>query len=328
MYAITPVYKSIHHFDSNVIQTSMYSMKPYYSGIMENDQQQLSSSSIDLPSGPLPIPTDLDLEKDHDARMALEDLLSRQMLLLCRLNDLERKLIDVNDIQIKQEKFVSKLLKPLTENYEDIVIHFDLDHPPTTLLTVLSFMIKDSPELFLINYHVHSSLHGCSSIIVKQFQMKQQDLNAKLEKINFRFNTLQDNSDRLKRKIIIKFIAKKFYDDNNQMEAIFKSNQPSIKGELNIIQHLCLMISANDSNECDELWKLLQPPNDLQSDRYCIEKLGRYFIGLGERRFLFNHPQPQLIDIIIWSLANRSRALRSLMDAKWYKVIESMLMSV
>ena len=134
--------------------------------------------------------------------------------------------------------------------------------------------------------------------------------------------------NQLKRKIIIKFIAKKFYDDNNQMEAIFKSNQPSIKGELNIIQHLCLMISANDSNECDELWKLLQPPNVIQSDRYCIEKLGRYFMGLGERRFLFNHPQPQLIDIIIWSLANRSRALRSLMDAKWYKVIESMLMSV
>ncbi|OTF79898.1 hypothetical protein BLA29_005570 [Euroglyphus maynei] len=288
---------------------------------MTNGQQ--SSSIIE----PLSIPNDLDLEKDPDACMALEDLLSRQMLLLCRLNDLERKLIDRNGIEIKQKKFQSKLVKQLTENYEDIVIHFDLNHPPTVLLTVLSFLIKDSPELFLINYHVHSSLLDDSS--VEQFHMNQQNLFGKLERINFKFNTIQDNSDRMNRKIILTFIAKKLsIQQYDQIEAIFKSNRPIIKGELNIIHHLYSMISATDSNECGELWKLLTSSKDLQSDQYCIEKLGRFFVGLGERQFLFNHPQPQLTDIIIWSLADRSRALHSLMDAKWYKIIESMLMKV
>ena len=49
MYALKPVYNSISPFDSNVLQTSMYPMKPYYSDIMNNfanDQQQSSISSF------------------------------------------------------------------------------------------------------------------------------------------------------------------------------------------------------------------------------------------------------------------------------------------
>ncbi|XP_027206196.1 uncharacterized protein LOC113799707 [Dermatophagoides pteronyssinus] len=334
MYALKPVYNSISPFDSNVLQTSMYPMKPYYSDIMNNfanDQQQSSSSLMEIidhsSTERLSIPNNLDLEKDPDACMALEDLLSRQMLLLCRINDLERELIDVNDIQMKQEKFESKFIKKFTENFEDIVIHFDLDHPPTTLFKVLNFLIKDSPELFLINYHVHSSLLDDS--MIKQFHMKQQNFDAKLKQINFHFNTVQDYSERMNRKIIITFIAKKLstpqQPDDNQMIAIFKSNQPIIKGELNILHHLYSLISANNSSD-EQLWKLLLSSDaNLQSDQFCIEKLGRFFVNLGQRQFLFEQKQPQLIDIIIWSLADQSRALHSLMDAKWYKIIESIL---
>lgn len=313
MYPVNSIYSN-KSFDRNNLPSCMYMMKPYYSNVFTSEDFQ------PLPEKVFFEESDLDLNDPNTCKV-LEDILSRQMLLLCRLNELQQMISDSNAVEESNHQLVKvENLKPLTEKHEDICVHFDIECPPLILLTVLKYLQKHSSNL-LINYHLHSSLIDDKNELLLN---KKKKLAEKLDMINFQFSDISDNTERGNRKLIITFIGKNSVE--KKCSALFKSTEPALIGELNILENLLQLLGQFDSQSV-EFWQQLSQ-SDLESDQVIVEQFSKYFIRLNENTFLFDNKQPTLMDVILWSLANsevNSRALRSLLDPNWSKTIQLLI---
>lgn len=310
MYPVTPIYSN-KSFNKNNLPSCMYMMKPYYSNVFTSEDQPVPKKLFEE--------TDLDLNDPNTCKV-LEDILSRQMLLLCRINELQRILSDSNEVQGSDQFAKLENLKPLTEKHEDICVHFDIEFPPLILLAVLKYLKKQLTTL-LVNYHMHSSLINDNELLSN----KKQKLAEKLAMINFEFSTVSDNTERGNQKMIITFIAKNNVE--KKCSALFKASEPALVGELNILKNLHSLLGELDCQSV-EFWQQLTQ-HDLQSDEVIVTHFSKYFVQLNENTFLFDNKQPTLLDVVLWSLANLSeyncRALRSLLDPKWAKTIERLI---
>ncbi|KAF7495066.1 hypothetical protein SSS_08941 [Sarcoptes scabiei] len=314
MYSLPNIY-SQYPIDLNRIPSIMYAMDPYYESGMnsiDNHEKVQSESQIDLK------PIELNDVNDESLTPLLNDFLSRQMLLISRLNDLERTLLKSSLSQNSSNEFQVVGLRSIIEKHEDIVIQYDHTRPPSILFAMLKVLSKRISRKILINHHFHSSLSNLS--VSEKKKVLDQSISFGLE-----FSSSESKTERNQHELIFTFIARKMHG----ISCCYKSNQPLIDNELKLIKKIWPLVCEDDA-ELEELWRVLID-SDLTSDKVCVESLGRFLINLDQKRFLMGRSNPNLLDVIIWSLANFSlhnvRTLKSLTDPWWSKSIESIVLN-
>ncbi|KAI2798642.1 hypothetical protein BLOT_010618 [Blomia tropicalis] len=272
----------------------MYAMNPYY--VVDGGQEQSTSSAMNTSAlTPLPLlPTEIDLN-DANIRNTLDDILSRQMLLLCRLNHMEQQLLNLQAPSTEDKCTVQakQLTVDSIEPKEAVAIHFTLDSIPYSTFALINVLCKRMPVL--TSLHVHSSVKG------KQSVTRIDELKINLKKqIGFQFNNTY--LYRSKFSLIVEFIV------SNEIEkptAMFHATKQILNGELSISKQLVYMFGDDDQDlqTFESIWSSLIEANELSSTNSIIESLRPLVFNLSDQHFLGDRSSPSLIDVVLWSFA-------------------------
>lgn len=305
-------------FDCGNLPVRMYGMKPYYEIVLNSasssgEESKISESSNDLPPV-LPLPTNLN-PNDPNTLLTVNDILSRQMLLLCRLNEVDR--VQNESKQTKPICWPSECRRQYCppSNVKDIVIHFDPRQIPFTLLSALKVIKLDKGLRSLIRLHRHSTIVDDTNLPY-QLDLLQQ----KLDLLNFSFDNF--GKSRADFDLMITLVAKRL-DDPNQCYAVFNTSQPVVYNQLFIVQDLTrILLPEQKWTAQQSLWHLMQP-DLVGSEQNIIEFFAGYCVELSDKVYsLPKSSYPTMYDVVIWSLIhNGSRCLDSLINFRWKKAL-------
>lgn len=299
MYSLAQVYGE-KPFQSSYLPTCMYTLAPYYA----DEQPTGPSDSATLPTMasilPLPLlPTDIDVN-DANIKNTLEDVLSRQMLLLCRLNQLEQQLLQQHAKVATVAKTVAAALSvespkiALTPGtVEDIVIHFNLDAVPYSLFALITALRKNFPVL--TNLHLHSSVAGQPVILRRLTELKSRLART----LSFAFSASSEFLTRASYPLIVTFVVNSTV--TGQPRATFQATQSLVQGELLIARSLLALLEP-ESVASQAIWSLLTNPSVLASDKAILKQLGPRVFNLSDHQYLLGSSQPSQLDIVLWSL--------------------------
>lgn len=301
-------------FDCRYLPTRMYQMKPYY-------EQTINTNTVD---GNMELEEMLQILKslnvnDPNTLLAVNDVLSRQMLLLCRLNHVDRLCNESH--YLNNVLFSPEARKQFTspKGVKNIVVHFDIENIPFSLLCVLKVIKQDHGIRTLIQLHQHSTF---TSVPNHHYQLNL--LQQKLNILNFCF----DDFDRLRADVdlVITLVVKCLLEPK-RCYGILKSNEPPVFDELFIIQDITkLLVTEKQWKIQEPLWYLMHPKM-FESDQNIIEFFAGYCVELSDQKFSIpNLPYPTIYDVLLWSLIQSgNQCLNSLINFRFQKCLHKFI---
>lgn len=340
MYSLPQVYGDRPFDLQKYLPRCMYNTNPYYEVNTTNNNSESMESTTSILPLPL-LPTDIDL-KDVNIKNTLEELFSRQMLILCRLNQLEQQLLEQS--KVNSNIFVasnsarnsglvkSTLSLDVPQNLEDIVIHFSLNNVPFSLLTVISALRKHSVPV-MVNLHVHSSVATQPRILARIGELRHRLQSV----LGFSFTTSEQYLSRSQYQIIVTFIATSNTQQTNEPYAVLNGGKRVISGEWTLVREFIRLIApAQDKLPgAQQLWTVLTNSKQLCQDKTVLENLGQLVFNLSDSQFLFGQSKPSLVDAALWSLNVREFARgvpvsatfngSQLLNSKWHKSVHQFI---
>lgn len=274
----------------------MYSVKPYYETNSNNGASENTSMASILP---LPLlPTDVN-SCDVNIKSTLEDVLSRQMLLLCRLNQLEQQLLArQNNVKCNGVALESALEAPkiAVSIDEDLVIQFNIDAVPYSLFALITSLRKGNTPV-MANLHLHSSVARQPAVISRVTALKNQLARI----LNFTFTSSNEYLTRSQFPLRVTFIVTSA--TTSQPKAIFQAGKKLVEGEFQIAQAVLQLLNADPAGS-ESIWSVLTNAATLSSDKAVLEQLGPSIgaFNLSKSVFLLQQSSPSLLDVILWSL--------------------------
>ena len=286
-------------FQSSYLPSCMYSVAPYYETTDSTSTLTTTTENNNNMASILPLPllpTDIDLN-DVNIKSTLEDVLSRQMLLLCRLNQLEQQLLERQSSQ--QSGAATATLEPpkITATIdEDLVIQFSIDDVPYSLFALVAALRKGSTPV-MANLHLHSSVVRQPAVISRVNALKSQLARI----LNFTFTSSGEYLTRSQFPLIVTFIVTSTATKTHP-KAIFQAGKKLVEGEFNIARAVLQLFNADQAGQSEPIWSLLTNASTLASDKAIIEQLGSTIFNLSDTVFLLQQSSPSLLDVVLWSL--------------------------
>lgn len=330
MYQYPLVYDKT--FDTSYLPTCMYSVQPYYDQ-QTGDANKMSTEAIVLPTE-LPKFDGFNLE-DEATKRALEDVLSRQMLLLCRINELEQRLvgaaINATIGQQRQQQQQVKVVDVSNNSLElDLTVHFELERPPYVLFALLRLLGTGNGPKIMANLHVAGTLASQRHIDRRLAALR----GSLAETIGFRFTTSEDYVSRSQFPIKVTFIAKA--SSSGLPYGLFGSQlKAPVVGELSIVAKLLSLLGQPTNTP---VWRFLFDQQQLlTSDRECIGQLAPLVAQVtDDKSFAAGGETPSALDVVLWALATFSgqspatpvaKSFKSLFGVPWAQAVQQLFAS-
>lgn len=248
---------------------------------------------------PLPLlPTDVN-SFDVNIKSTLEDVLSRQMLLLCRLNQLEEQLLERQQNAKCNGAALATVLEPpkvTVSSDEDLVIQFNIDDVPYSLFAVITSLRKGNLPV-MANLHLHSSVARQPAVISRVTALKNQLARI----LNFTFTSSDGYLTRSQFPLRVTFIVTS--TTITHPKAIFQAGKKLVEGEFQIARAILELLNADPAGS-ESIWSLLTNASALSSDKAVLEQLGPSIgaFNLSDSVFLLQQSSPSLLDVTLWSL--------------------------
>ena len=338
MYELPTVYGK--DFDKSlVLPKNMYQMPKIYDNSHHEDEVNRQMSSLLV---------DPNVFKDIDQNLALnplKDLLSRQQLLLNRIQVLEKGLDSLDrpskgcpqkvnkTSQNKTLKTSSSIgcSEEVLNSIKDVVIVSDGKQLPLSVFSIIKLM-KSLGLKISIKFHFHSSL-GFDNNSLKT------SLDQSLSSI--KLNQISDDSrvkSRLDNDLILTFILK----DISGIKMILSPNDIPIESEANILRFMA-RFAAKVRPELSYLYEGIDDISKLTAvDNFVDEINAKVFVDpnkptkylseldslLSKNRYLSGN-SPSIADLLLWSGLNQRTQSPKLSShlKKWFDSIKQLILT-